>query len=74
MEEIRDILSEQMDDLRNKKTTPGAVNAICNATGKFLSTVKLEMEYSKMIGKAPSGGFLRLMNAPNGAPLKKKAA
>ncbi len=61
MNEIRELLSDQMDDIRAKKTTPGAVNAICNATGKFLSTIKLEMEFAKMSGKQPSGNFIRLM-------------
>ena len=77
MHEIREILSQQMDDLGAKKTTASSVNAICNATGKFISTVKLEMEYSKMIGKQPSTSFLRLMERPQGekaTPTNKKAA
>ncbi len=73
MHELREELSLQIDDLRNKKTTPSAVNAVCNATGKFLSTIKLEMEYAKMIGKQPSGHFLKLMDKPE-VLAKKKAA
>jgi hypothetical protein len=76
MHELREMLSEEIDSIRAKKTTPGAVNAICNATGKFLSTIKLEMEFAKMIGKEPSINFIKLMDRPSETqlPVKKKAA
>ncbi len=75
MHDLRQMLSEEIDSIRAKKTTPGAVNAICNATGKFLSTIKLEMEFAKMIGKQPSGHFLAMMDKPSEAlPKIKKAA
>lgn len=64
MHQIREILSDEMDNIRAKTTTAANVNAVCNATGKFLSTIKLEMEYSKMIGKQPSTNFLKLMDNP----------
>lgn len=73
MHDLRQMLSEEIDSIRAKKTTPGAVNAICNATGKFLSTIKLEMEFAKMIGKQPSVRFLTLMDNPR-EEIKKKAA
>jgi hypothetical protein len=56
--ELRKILSEEIDGLRNGNTTPANVNAITNATGKILSSVKLEIEYNKMIGKKPEIDFL----------------
>lgn len=80
MHNIREILSEEMDSIRAKTTTAANVNAICNATGKFLSTIKLEMEYAKMIGKQPSTSFLKLMDNPEknaaiaGQKSQKKAA
>ncbi len=75
MHDLRQMLSEEIDSIRAKKTTPGAVNAICNATGKFLSTIKLEMEFAKMIGKQPSSHFLTLMDKPTDLPaVRKKAA
>jgi len=61
MQDIRELLSATLDDLRAKDTTPGAANALCNTTGKFLSTIKLEMEFARMIGKQPSDNFLKLM-------------
>lgn len=40
--------------LRNNETTAAGVNAISNATGKILSTYKLELEISKLVGRAPT--------------------
>lgn len=40
--------------IREGNTTAASVNAISNATGKILSTVKLEMEYYRLIGKTPN--------------------
>jgi hypothetical protein len=76
MHDLREMLSQEIDNIRDKKTTPGAVNAICNATGKFLSTIKLEMEFAKMFGKQPTGSFIQLMDKGSTAhpELKKKAA
>lgn len=61
--ELREILCQQIDDLRDKKTTPANVNAIVNATGKILTTVKMEMEYAKMTNRSPDMGFMALPGA-----------
>jgi hypothetical protein len=51
LNELRVLLSEEILKIREGQTTAANVNAITNATGKILSTVKLEMEYYKMTGK-----------------------
>lgn len=56
--EIREILCEEIDNLRAKRTTPAYVNAIVNATGKILTTVKMEMEHAKLAGKKPNLAFI----------------
>ena len=54
MDEIRTILSMEIDKLRDGDTSAAAVNAISNATGKFLSSIKLELEVHRVLGgKAP---------------------
>ena len=53
LSQLRAILSEEIQNIREGQTTAANVNAICNATGKILSTVKLQMEYYKQIGKTP---------------------
>lgn len=57
---LRTILSEEIDKLRAGTTTPANVNAITNATGKILSTVKIEMEYHKLLGKTPAIDFIKI--------------
>ena len=54
LDEIRAILSDEIHKIRDGETSAAAVNAVSNATGKILSSVKLEMEYFKMVGKTPN--------------------
>lgn len=61
MSDIRELLAEQMDALKQEKTTAATVNAMCNATGKFLATIKLEMEFARLVGKQPQGTFWQAM-------------
>ena len=67
--DLRDILADEIDKLRKGDTTAASVNAVTNATGKILSTVKLEMEYNKLLGKTPDIAFI---NTPgNKKPAKE---
>jgi len=52
--DLRSILLEEIENLRSGKTSPAAINAITNATGKVISTLKLEMDYAKMTGIKPN--------------------
>ncbi len=52
-DQLRVILSDEIQKLRDGETNAAAVNAISNASGKYLSSVKLELEIYKMIGKPP---------------------
>lgn len=51
LNDIRNLLSEEIGRLQAGTTTAAGLNAITNATGKILSTVKLEMEFYKLTGK-----------------------
>jgi len=57
---LRGILVEEIIKLRKGETTPASINAITNATGKILSSVKLEIEYHKMLGLKPDIDFVQL--------------
>jgi len=70
MKEIREILCEEIDNLRSKKTTPANVNAIVNATGKILTTVKMEIEYAKLSNRTFNSSFIQLEDSKE-APEKK---
>lgn len=60
MNDIRAILCDEIEKLRDNKTTPASVNAVTNATGKILSTIKLELEYAKLSNKRPKNSFIQL--------------
>lgn len=56
--DLRTILAEEIGKIRSGETTAANVNAIVNATGKILTTVKMEIEYNKLIGKTPQIDFI----------------
>lgn len=58
--DLRSILADEINKIRAEKTTPAAVNAIVNATGKILTTVKMELDYAKLIGITPQIDFINL--------------
>jgi len=58
--DLRNILAEEISKLRDGQTTAANVNAINNATGKIIATVKIEMEYCKLVGKTPRIEFISL--------------
>lgn len=60
MNDVRSLLADQIEKLIDNKTTPAALNAITNATGKILSTVKMELEYAKLTNGKLRSGFLQL--------------
>ena len=69
MNDIRAMLCEEIEKLRNKETAPSNVNAIVNATGKIISSIKLEIEFAKLTNRDPVSKFLELDDA---ATIKKK--
>lgn len=51
--QLREELSGAITGIKEGKQTAANANAITNAVGKILSTVRLEMEYCKLTGKTP---------------------
>ena len=60
LNDLRTILSDEIDKIRSGTTTPANVNAITNASGKIMSSIKLELEYAKLSGKTPKIDFLAI--------------
>jgi hypothetical protein len=52
--ELRSMLAEQMIALKNGKADPKHVNAMVNAAGKIIGSVRLELEYARMVGVTPT--------------------
>jgi len=57
VKELRKILSEEIVRHRAKETNASSLSAISNASGKILTSVKLEMEYRKLLGETPKIEF-----------------
>ncbi len=53
IDEMRVVLSDSIRDIRMSEASAANVNAISNAIGKILSSVKLQMEYYRLIGRTP---------------------
>jgi hypothetical protein len=70
LNELRGILSDEIYKIRAGKGTAASVNAISNASGKILSSIKLELEYYKLIGKTPS---IKAMLPPEEEPEQPSA-
>ena len=51
MNDLREVILDQIKGLKSKETTPAVANAVFNGVGKVLSTVKMEIEYSRYIKK-----------------------
>ncbi|MCH7759823.1 hypothetical protein IIA15_00255 [candidate division TA06 bacterium] len=56
--DIRKILGEETENLRNGKITPAILNAIVNAADKIIQTLKVELEYAKLNGKKHESEFI----------------
>jgi len=61
--ELRNILSAEIHRLRTGETSPANVNAVCNAIGKFLGTVKVELEIDRLAGRKPHA-MMAALEAP----------
>lgn len=69
--DLRSILADEIKKIRDGTTTAANVNAITNATGKILSTIKLEIEYNKLLGKTPFIPFIEKKEADEKKKLGK---
>ena len=51
MDDLRQVILDEIEALDAKISTPAIANAKFNGIGKVLSTVKLEIEYSRYVKK-----------------------
>jgi len=52
MNELRETLTDVIKGVKANEITPASANAITNATGKYISTIKTEFEYMRLSGKS----------------------
>lgn len=54
LDELRTILSDEIRKIQAGQQTAANANAVSNAAGKILGTVKIQMEYARLTGQRPS--------------------
>jgi uncharacterized protein with beta-barrel porin domain len=52
LDDIRAILSDEIQRLRSGESTPAMASAVTNAAGKILSSISLEIKYQQAAGRA----------------------
>jgi len=60
---LRKFLANELKRVAKGESTPAAANASANLAGKLLSSVKIELEYNKMLGSAPKIDFIKINKA-----------
>jgi hypothetical protein len=56
--ELRAVLCETIAAVRDKTITPDAAEAISNASGKIVASLRVELEYRRMRGEVPKMQFM----------------
>ena len=56
--ELRTALCETITAVREKTMTPDAAEAISNASGKIIASLRVELEYRRMRGEVPTLPFM----------------
>lgn len=61
--ELRSVLCETIAAVRDKSMPPDAADAISNASGKIIASLRVELEYRRMRGEIPALPFMDSQNA-----------
>jgi hypothetical protein len=56
--ELRTVLCETLAAVRDKTMPPDAADAISNASGKIIASLRVELEYRRMRGEVPALPFM----------------
>lgn len=56
--ELRAALCETIAAVRAKEMTPDAAEAVSNASGKIIASLRVELEYRRMRGEVPTLAFM----------------
>jgi hypothetical protein len=59
VDDLRNFLSNQLERVSTGEITAATANASANLAGKIISSVKIELDYNRLVGATPSIGFLK---------------
>lgn len=57
--ELRTVLCDTIASVRAKTMPPDAAEAISNASGKIIASIRVELEYRRMRGEIPTLPFIK---------------
>lgn len=57
--DLRGFLAEELSKVASGERTPASANAAANIAGKIISSIKMELEYNKMLGATPHIDFIK---------------
>lgn len=58
VKQLRAALCDTIAAVRAKEITPDAAEAVSNASGKIVASIRVELEYRRMRGEVPLLGFM----------------
>ena len=58
IESLRNILIETVSSLRSGQTPPATAEAISNASGKIIASIRVQLEYARMRNEVPKLAFM----------------
>lgn len=61
--ELRSALCETIAAVRDKSMPPDAADAISNASGKIIASLRVELEYRRVRGEIPDVPFMDSQNS-----------
>ena len=70
--ELRAVLCDTIAAVQAKEMTPDAAEAISNASGKIIASLRVELEYRRMRAEKPEIAFLDSHNVPDQATASTK--
>ena len=62
--ELRAVLCDTIAAVQAKEMPPDAAEAISNASGKIIASLRVELEYRRMRSEKPEIAFLDSQNVP----------
>jgi hypothetical protein len=58
IEKVRSMLAEQTQAMIEGHQTPAVLDSLVNAAGKMVATVKVQLEYAKLVGATAEIDFM----------------
>jgi hypothetical protein len=58
-EELREWMAQDLKRVSHQEITPAVANAVANLSGKIIQSIRIEVDYNKMIGSSDEISFIK---------------